>query len=156
VERFAIGGGCQLLLVMDYVIAEEGSYFSLPARKEGIVPGAGPLRLARFVGERAAREGVLFDKTFAAESPEGRSLINEVVPAGHMDGAIARVVDSVTGGGVISARANRKAMRLGHEPVDLFRQYMALYCREQVNCYFSPSLIRNLERNWRAADRPRE
>src|SRR5205085_6472437 len=36
VESFAIGGGCQLLLVMDRVIAERGAYFSLPARKEGI------------------------------------------------------------------------------------------------------------------------
>ena len=43
VESFAIGGGCQLLLVVDYVIAEEGSYFNLPARKEGIIPGAANL-----------------------------------------------------------------------------------------------------------------
>jgi thioesterase DpgC len=156
VEGFAIGGGCQLLLVVDYMIAEEGSFFNLPARKEGIVPGAAPLRLPRFVGERAAREGILFDKTFTAESPEGRSLANEVVPAGKMDEAIARAAAAVTGGGVISAGANRKAIRMAHEPRDLFRQYMALYCREQVNCYFSPTLIQNLERNWRAAARPRE
>lgn len=156
VEGFAIGGGCQLLLVMDYVIAEAGSFFNLPARKEGIVPGAAPLRLPRFVGERAAREGILFDKTFTAESPEGRSLANEVVPAGKMDEAIARAAAAVTGGGVISAGANRKAIRLAHEPRDLFRQYMALYCREQATCHFSPTLIQNLERNWRAGDRPRE
>jgi len=63
----------------------------------------------------------------------------------------------MTGGSVISARANRKAIRLAHEPRDLFRQYMALYCREQTTCHFiSPSLIQNLERNWRAGDRPRE
>ena len=57
VEGFAIGGGCQLLLVVDYVIAETGSFFNLPARKEGIVPGVAPMRLPRFVGERATREG---------------------------------------------------------------------------------------------------
>ncbi len=156
VEGFAIGGGCQLLLVMDYVIAEEGSYFNLPARKEGIIPGAAPLRLARFVGERTAREGILFDKTFTAESPEGRSIANEVVSAGQMDEAIARAGAAVTGGGAVSASANRKAIRLAHEPRDFFRQYMALYCREQATCLFSPNLIKNLERNWRAADRPRE
>ena len=155
-EGFAIGGGCQLLLVVDYVIAEEGSFFNLPARKEGIVPGVAPIRLPRFVGERATREGILFDKTFTVESPEGRSLVSEVVPAGQMDEAIARAAAAVTGGGVISAGANRKAIRLGHEPRDLFRQYMALYCREQASCHFSPTLIQNLERNWRAADRPRE
>jgi len=153
VEGFAIGGGCQLLLVVDYVIAEAGSFFNLPARKEGIIPGVAPLRLPRFVGERAAREGILFDKNFTAESPEGRSLANEVVPAGQVEEAIARVAAAVTGGGVISAGANRKAIRLGHEPRDLFRQYMALYCRDQTTCHFSPALIQNLERNWRAADR---
>ena len=50
VESFAIGGGCQLLLVVDRVIAERGAYFNLPARKEGIVPGNANQRLARFVG----------------------------------------------------------------------------------------------------------
>jgi len=156
VEGFAIGGGCQLLLVMDYVIAEEGSFFNLPARKEGIIPGAAPLRLPRFVGERSARQGILFDKAFTADSPEGRSLANEVVPPGQMDEAIARAVAIATDGGVVSAGSNRKAVRIGHEPRDLFRQYMALYCREQANCHFSPTLIRNLERNWNAASRPRE
>jgi len=156
VEGFAIGGGCQLLLVVDYVIAEAGSFFNLPARKEGIVPGVAPLRLPRFVGERTAREGILFDKTFTAESPAGRSLANEVVLVGQVDEAIARAAAAVTGGGVVSAGANRKAIRLGLEPRDLFRQYMALYCREQATCHFSPTLIQNLERNWQAADRPRE
>jgi len=37
VEGVAVGGGCQLLLVVDFVIAEEGSFFNLPARKENIV-----------------------------------------------------------------------------------------------------------------------
>jgi thioesterase DpgC len=59
VEAFAIGGGCQLLLVVDYVIAEEGSYFNLPARKEGILPGTSNMRLPRFVGERLAREAII-------------------------------------------------------------------------------------------------
>ena len=40
VDSFAIGGACQWLLVMDRVIAEQGSYFNLPARKEGIIPAA--------------------------------------------------------------------------------------------------------------------
>ena len=57
VESFAIGGACQWLLVMDRVVAQRGSYFNLPARKEGIIPGCANLRLPRLVGERAARPG---------------------------------------------------------------------------------------------------
>jgi hypothetical protein len=54
---------------------------------------------------------------------------------------------------VVSAAGNRKAMRIGQESVDLFRQYMALYCREQAYCHYSPQLIRNLENYWNAASR---
>jgi thioesterase DpgC len=147
-EAFAIGGGCQILLVTDYVIAEEGSYFSLPARKEGIIPGVAPMRFSRFMGERMAQQGILFDTAFSTTSPVARSLVNEVVPAGRMDEAIERVVARVTGSGVISAGANRKALRVAQEPRDLFRQYMAFYCREQANGHFSPALTANLERNW--------
>ena len=152
-EAFAIGGGCQILLVLDYVIAEEASYFNLPARKEGIIPGMAPLRMPRFVGERLAQHGILFDKQFPVDSPEARAIVNEVVPAGQMDAAIERAVANATGAGVISAGANRKAIRVGQEPLDLFRQYMALYCREQGDCHFSPALIANLERNWEAKNR---
>ncbi len=152
-EAFAIGGGCQILLVLDYVIAEEGAYFNLPARKEGIIPGVAPLRMPRFLGERASQHGILFDKTFPVHSPEARGLVNEVVPPGQMDAAIQRAADLAAGAGVISAGANRKAIRVGQEPRDLFRRYMALYCREQADCHFSPSLIANLERNWDAKNR---
>jgi thioesterase DpgC len=45
VDTFAIGGGCQHLLVMDYVLADADAYLTLPARKEGIIPGMANLRL---------------------------------------------------------------------------------------------------------------
>jgi thioesterase DpgC len=57
VEGFAIGGGCQLLLALDYVLATSDAYMTLPARKEGIIPGAANLRLWRFTGAfRVAEE----------------------------------------------------------------------------------------------------
>lgn len=155
-EAFAIGGGCQILLALDYVIAEDGAYFNLPARREGIIPGVAPLRMPRFLGERASQHGILFDKTFPAAAPEARGLVNEVVPPGQMEEALARAVAAATGAGAISAGANRKAMRVGQEPRDLFRRYMALYCREQADCHFSPALIGNLERNWNAQQRARQ
>lgn len=150
VEAFAIGGGCQILLVMDHVLAEAGSYFNLPARKEGIIPGAANLRLPRLVGERIARQGILFDRRFEADSPEGRLLCDEVVPAGQMDAAIERVASLLIGSGMVSAAGNRKALRIGQEPLSLFQAYMATYAREQAFCHFSPALIANLEANWGA------
>jgi (3,5-dihydroxyphenyl)acetyl-CoA 1,2-dioxygenase len=153
VEAFAIGGGCQLLLVMDRVLAEDGSYFNLPARKEGIIPGCANLRLPRVVGDRIARQGILFDRKFPAASPEGRMICDEVVPPGEMDAAIEAAVAQLTGSGLVSAAGNRKALRVGQEPIDTFRAYMATYAREQALCHYSPALIRNLEANWNAHQR---
>jgi thioesterase DpgC len=148
VEAFAIGGGCQLLLVMDYVLAERGAFFNLPARKEGIIPGAANLRLPRFVGDRMARRGIMFDERFEAESPEGRLLCDEIVPSDEMDAAISRVTQSLSSSGVVSAAGNRKAIRVAQEPLSVFQAYMATYAREQAFCHLSPALVRNLEQYW--------
>jgi thioesterase DpgC len=153
VEGFAIGGGCQILLTMDYVLAERSSFFNLPARKEGIIPGVSNMRLWRFVGDRLARQAILFDRQFPADSAEGRMLCDRVVPDGEMDAALSETLASLTTSGVVSAAGNRKAIRVGQEPIDVFRQYMAVYCREQAACHYSPQLIRNLEVNWGAERR---
>ncbi len=153
VDRFAIGGGCQILLVMDYVIAEAGSYFNIPARKEGIIPGAANLRFPRFAGEKLARQGIMFDKTFYVDSPEAAGLINEVVTKDKMDETIGRVVANATGSGMVSASGNPKALRLQNETLDLFRQHMASYAEIQAKCHLSPQLIENLEKHWQAKEK---
>jgi thioesterase DpgC len=153
VEGFAIGGGCQLLLVMDYVIAEQGAYFNLPARKEGIIPGCANLRLPRFVGEAVAREGILFDRTFAVDEPAAASLIHEVHPRGEIDAAVQAAVDNAVGSGMVSAGGNRKALRVQTEPLDKLREYMAVYAREQAFCHLSEQLTYNLEKHWQAKQR---
>jgi len=153
VEGFAIGGHCQYLLVMDYVLAAQDAFMSLPARKEGIIPGAANLRLPRFTGDRIARQAIMAERRFECDSAEGRLICDEVVPQSDMDGAIERVVDKLTGSGVVSAAGNRRAFRVAQEPLDLFREYFAMYAREQAYCHFSPALIENLERNWNAKNR---
>jgi len=153
VETFAIGGACQWLLVMDRVIAETGSYFNLPARKEGIIPGSANLRLPRFVGEGLTRQAIFFNFAFQADSPEGQMIAAEVVPGAEMGEAIDRAASELTSAGTTSLLANRKAMRVAHEPLDVFRRYMANYAREQAYCLYSPALISNLERNWNAKSR---
>jgi thioesterase DpgC len=153
VDAFAIGGGCQYLLAMDYVVAGSDAYMTLPARKEGIIPGAANLRLTRFVGARIARQAILMGRRLDCDSPEGRMICDEVVPPGEVDATIKRVVEDFTGSGVVSAAGNRRAFRVGEEPLDTFRRYMAVYCREQAYCHFSPALIANLEKHWNAAQR---
>jgi thioesterase DpgC len=153
VEGFAIGGGCQLLLALDYVLAASDAYMTLPARKEGIIPGAANLRMWRFTGDRIARQAILYGRRLDCDSPEGRLICDEIAAPAAIDAALDRVIEGFTSSGVVSAAGNRRAIRVGQEPLDLFRRYMAVYAREQASCHFSPALIANLERNWNAHQR---
>jgi thioesterase DpgC len=149
VEGFAIGGHCQILLTMDYTLAAENAYLTLPARKEGIVPGAANLRLPRFVGDRIARQAILAERRIDCASPEGRLICDAIVKPKEVEDDLEQIVSQLTSSGVVSAASNRRAFRAGEEPLDTFRRYMAIYAREQADCHFSPALVANLERNWK-------
>jgi (3,5-dihydroxyphenyl)acetyl-CoA 1,2-dioxygenase len=153
VEQFAIGGGCQHLLTMDYVVAASDAYMTLPARKEGIIPGAANMRMWRFTGDRIARQAIMAGRRLDCDTPEGRMICDEIVPPAEMDAALERVIASFTDSGVVSAAGNRRAFRVAQEPLDQFRRYMAVYAREQAYCHFSPALIGNLEKHWNAQQR---
>ena len=153
VEKFAIGGGCQYLLTMDHVVAASDAYMTLPARKEGIIPGAANMRLWRFTGDRIARQAILSGRRLDCDTPEGRMICDEIVAPSEMDTALDRAVASFTDSGVVSAAGNRRAFRVAEEPLDQFRRYMAVYAREQAYCHFSPALIANLEKHWNAQNR---
>ena len=153
VDGFAIGGHCQLLLTMDYVLAASDAFMTLPARKEGIIPGLANLRLPRFTGDRIARQAIQYERRLPCESPEGRLICDEIAPPDEIDTALARLIDGLTNAGAVSAVGNRRALRIGQEPLDLFRRYCSAYARDQAYCCFSPALIANLERNWNAHNR---
>jgi thioesterase DpgC len=153
VESFAIGGACQWLLVMDRVVAQHGAYFNLPARKEGIIPGCANLRLPRLVGERLTRQAIMFERAFMADTPEGRLIADEVVSDDEIEAALERSATQLLSAGTTALVANRRALRAVQEPLDSFRRYMSVYASEQARCMYSPALIENLERNWRAAQR---
>ncbi len=153
VERFAVGGACQLLHVVDHVLATRGSRLFLPARKEGIIPGASNLRLPRFVGDRAARQAILSGRQWVAGDEDAAALCDEVVEPDEMDRALGARIAAITSSGLVNAAANRRALRVGQEPVDLFREYMASFAIDQAHCHLSPALVRNLERHWTAHER---
>jgi (3,5-dihydroxyphenyl)acetyl-CoA 1,2-dioxygenase len=153
VERYAVGGACQLLHVVDHVIATRGARLFLPARKEGIIPGVSNLRLPRFVGDRAARQAIFSGREWTAGEPDADLLCDEVVQAGEMDGALDARVAALTDSGLVNAAANRSALRAGQEPLDAFREYMATFSVEQARCHLSPALVSNLEVHWNARER---
>jgi enoyl-CoA hydratase/carnithine racemase len=152
-DGFAIGGHCQILLTMDYVLAASDAFMTLPARKEGIIPGAANLRMPRFTGDRIARQAIQYERRLDCDSAEGRLICDEIAAPADMDRALDNVIARLTNSGAVSAAANRRALRIGEEPFDLFRQYFSAYARDQAYCHFSPALIANLEREWNAHNR---
>ncbi|MFE2328279.1 (3,5-dihydroxyphenyl)acetyl-CoA 1,2-dioxygenase DpgC [Streptomyces sp. NPDC059385] len=145
VDAFAIGGGMQLLLVLDHVIAEEDAYFSLPAAEEGIVPGLGNLRLSRLTGARTARQVLLGGRRIAMSDPEARLVCDEVVPAAAMDDAVERAVAALSAPAVA---ANRRMLGLVEEPLELFRGYLAEFALVQVERSYSDDVLAKVERRW--------
>ncbi|WP_159929708.1 MULTISPECIES: enoyl-CoA hydratase/isomerase family protein [Nocardia] len=153
VDAFAIGGGMQLLLVLDRVIAEEGAFFSLPAAEEGIVPGLANLRLSRAVGSRMSRRIILSGLRIAATDRAAELICDEVVPAEEMDAAITAAVAELSQPAVV---ANRRMLILAEEPVDLYRWYLAEFAIVQAERMYSPDVLGNVERRWQESRRRKQ
>ena len=108
---------------------------ALPARAQGGHPPGRIQPAPRALGRRQAR---------AAGNPLGArvrgrarrtatcSATRSSSRAAELDAAIARRVDALTSSGLVNAAGNRRALRVGAEPLDLFRSYMATFCREQA------------------------
>lgn len=151
VDSFAIGGGAQLLLVFDHVIAASDAYISLPAAKEGIVPGAANFRLTRCVGSRLARQMILQGRRIWASEPAARLLVDDVVEPDEMELAIAESLERLGGPAVLG---NRRMLHLAEEPPTEFRRYMAEFALQQALRLYSDDVIGKASR-FRAAQEAR-
>jgi thioesterase DpgC len=144
VDAFAIGGGMQLLMVFDRVIAADDAFFSLPAAREGIVPGAANLRLSRIAGPRLARRVILGGQLIRAADPLAMLVCDEVVPAQQLDDAVDRAIRDF---GQEAVAANRRMISLAEESLDDFRQYMAEFAYMQAVRMNSEDVVAKLERS---------
>ncbi len=138
VDSFAIGGGAQLLLVLDKIIASSNSYFSLPAAREGIIPGVANLRLPRLTGRRIARQIILEGRKIFANEPDAKLIFDEVVDPLEMDAAITASISRLDSPAVM---ANIKMLNLAEESIDTFCSYMAEFSLEQSKRLYSKDVL---------------
>ncbi|MFD9702984.1 (3,5-dihydroxyphenyl)acetyl-CoA 1,2-dioxygenase DpgC [Lentzea sp. NPDC059081] len=143
VDTFAIGGGMQLLLVMDHVVAASDAYLSLPAAQEGIVPGLANLRLTRAVGSRMARQIVLGGRKVWASEPDARLLVDDVADPRDMDAAVDRAAEMLASPAVAP---NRRMLNHADEPVDQFREYVAEFALTQALRLYSADVLGKVAR----------
>ena len=143
VDGFAIGGGMQLLLVFDHVLAASDAYFSLPAAQEGIVPGAANFRLTRCLGPRLSRQVILEGRRIWANEPAARLLVDEVIEPSELPEAIGRSLDRFQSPAVA---ANRRMLNFAEESLDEFRRYMAEFAVQQALRLYGEDVIGKVSR----------
>ena len=111
----ALGGGCELVLCCDLIVAAEGANIGQPEIKLATVAPIAALRLPGVVGYRRAAEMLFTGDAIGAVEAARIGLINRAVPVGELDQVVEQYVDKLRGLSAAALRVCKRAARLGAE-----------------------------------------
>jgi enoyl-CoA hydratase len=116
VAGFALGGGCELALQSDVVIAADNAKFGQPEIKLGVIPGiGGTQRLTRAVGKAKAMDLILTGRMMDAAEAEKSGLVARVVPAANLMDEAMKVADTIANMSLPSVLAAKEAVNRAFE-----------------------------------------
>ncbi|PZP60620.1 MAG: enoyl-CoA hydratase [Pseudoxanthomonas spadix] len=120
VEGYALGGGCELALACDLIVAAEDARFGQPEIKVGIMPGAGGTqRLLRAAGRYKAALWALTGEMIPASEAYAANLVSRLVPSGQALDAARKIALQIAGMPPLAVQAIREALQLGADaPLD--------------------------------------
>ncbi len=96
VNGYALGGGCELAMACDIIIASENAQFGQPEVRVGVIPGAGGTQvLPRLVGEKKAKELIFTGNRVTAQEALGLGLVNKVVPQDKLREAVMEMANAI-------------------------------------------------------------
>jgi enoyl-CoA hydratase len=111
VRGFALGGGCELAMTCDLIVAGEDAQFGQPEIRIGVMPGAGGTqRLTRAVGVARAMELVLTGRMIGAAEAQRAGLITTVVPTGEVLDEAMRLADTIASMPPLAVRAAKRSV----------------------------------------------
>lgn len=112
VSGFCLGGGLELAMYADLIVASESAVFGLPETQVGLTPGAGgTLLLSRRIGQSVAMEMILAGRTLGAAKAEQLGLVARVSPVdGHLELAI-EIAETIAGRSTVAQRLARESVR---------------------------------------------
>jgi enoyl-CoA hydratase len=98
VAGFALGGGCEVAMMCDIIIAADNAQFGQPEIKLGVMPGAGGTqRLVREVGKSKAMDMILTGRNMGAAEAERLGLVSRVVPLADLNAEAQKVAEAIAG-----------------------------------------------------------
>lgn len=131
VDGYALGGGFELALACDIIVASERAVFGLPEVRLGLVPGAGgAFRLARQLPLKTAMGHLLTGRRMTAATAARFGLANEVVPPERLDGCVAEWTADLVRAAPLSVRAIKEAV-LASVDMPLERAFATRYVWEE-------------------------